>query len=51
MTITAAHYKAARQLLGWSQSRLGGKAGVSTTIVAYICERLVLTKSRRGRRN
>jgi transcriptional regulator with XRE-family HTH domain len=34
--ITAAHYKAARQLLGWSQSRLAGEAGVSATTVGYI---------------
>jgi transcriptional regulator with XRE-family HTH domain len=36
MIITAAHYKDARQLLGWSQSRLAGEAGVSATTVAYI---------------
>jgi transcriptional regulator with XRE-family HTH domain len=36
MIITAAHYKAARQLLGWSQSQLAGEAGVSATTVAYI---------------
>jgi DNA-binding XRE family transcriptional regulator len=29
MAITAAHFKAARQLLGWSQSRLAGEVGVS----------------------
>jgi transcriptional regulator with XRE-family HTH domain len=34
--LTAAHYKAARQLLSWSQSRLAGEAGVSATTVAYI---------------
>jgi transcriptional regulator with XRE-family HTH domain len=36
MTITAAHFKAARNLLGWSQSRLAGEAGVSATTVGYI---------------
>jgi transcriptional regulator with XRE-family HTH domain len=36
MMITGAHYKAARQLLGWGQSRLAGEAGVSTTTVADI---------------
>jgi DNA-binding XRE family transcriptional regulator len=34
--ITAAHYKGARQLLGWSQSRLAGEAGISTTTVATV---------------
>ena len=36
MIPTAAHYKAARQLLGWSQSRHAGEAGVSATTVGYI---------------
>jgi transcriptional regulator with XRE-family HTH domain len=36
MTITAAQLKAARQLLGWSQSRLGGEAGVSATTIGQI---------------
>ena len=36
MAITAAHFKAARQLLGWSQSRLAGEVGVSESAVAYI---------------
>jgi transcriptional regulator with XRE-family HTH domain len=36
MMITAAHYKDARQLLGWSQSRLAGEAGVSTTTVGKV---------------
>jgi transcriptional regulator with XRE-family HTH domain len=36
MAITAAHFKAARQLLGWSQSRLAGEVGVSENAVAYI---------------
>jgi DNA-binding XRE family transcriptional regulator len=36
MIITAAHYKAARQLLGWSQSRLAGEAGISKTTVATV---------------
>jgi transcriptional regulator with XRE-family HTH domain len=36
MTITAAHFRAGRQLLGWSQSRLAGEVGVSESAVAYI---------------
>jgi transcriptional regulator with XRE-family HTH domain len=36
MIVTAAHFKAARHLLGWSQSRLAGEAGVSATTVGYI---------------
>jgi transcriptional regulator with XRE-family HTH domain len=36
MIITASHYKAARQLLGWSQSRLAGEAGVNATTARYI---------------
>jgi transcriptional regulator with XRE-family HTH domain len=36
MAITAAHFKAARQLVGWSQSRLAGEVGVSESAVAYI---------------
>jgi transcriptional regulator with XRE-family HTH domain len=35
MTITGAQ-KAARGLLGWSQSRLAGEAGVSATTIVYI---------------
>jgi transcriptional regulator with XRE-family HTH domain len=35
MTITPAQFKAARLLLGWTQSELGGQAGVSATTVAY----------------
>jgi transcriptional regulator with XRE-family HTH domain len=36
MTTVAAHFKSARQLLSWSQSRLAGEAGVSATTVGYI---------------
>jgi DNA-binding XRE family transcriptional regulator len=36
MTIAAAHFRAGRQLLGWSQSRLAGQVGVSESAVAYI---------------
>jgi transcriptional regulator with XRE-family HTH domain len=35
MTITPAQVKAARLLLGWTQSELAGQAGVSATTVAY----------------
>jgi transcriptional regulator with XRE-family HTH domain len=35
MTITPAQVKEARLLLGWTQSELGGQAGVSATTVAY----------------
>jgi transcriptional regulator with XRE-family HTH domain len=34
MTITGAQVKAARQLLGWSQSRLAGEVGVSASNIA-----------------
>jgi DNA-binding XRE family transcriptional regulator len=34
MTISPAQVKAARQLLGWSQDVLGGKAGLSKTSIA-----------------
>jgi transcriptional regulator with XRE-family HTH domain len=35
MTITPAQVKAARLLLGWTQSELAGQAGGSATTVAY----------------
>ena len=35
MSITPEQVKAARLLLGWTQSELGGHAGVSATTVAY----------------
>jgi transcriptional regulator with XRE-family HTH domain len=35
MTITPAQVKAARLLLGWTQSDLAGQAGVSATTVTY----------------
>jgi transcriptional regulator with XRE-family HTH domain len=35
MTITAAQLKAARQLLGWSQSQLAAEARVSPTSVSH----------------
>ena len=36
MIITAAQFKAARQLLGWSQSELAGQVGVSKTTISYV---------------
>jgi transcriptional regulator with XRE-family HTH domain len=36
MAISGAQFKAARQLLGWSQSRLAGEAGVSATTIGYV---------------
>jgi transcriptional regulator with XRE-family HTH domain len=36
MTITGAQVRAARQLLGWSQSRLAGEVGVSTSNIAKL---------------
>jgi transcriptional regulator with XRE-family HTH domain len=36
MTIIAAQLKAARQLLGWSQSRLAGEVGVSATNISKL---------------
>ena len=36
MIITAAQSKAARQLLGWSQSELAGQVGVSKTTISYM---------------
>jgi transcriptional regulator with XRE-family HTH domain len=35
MTITADQVKAARKLLGWSQSELAGQSGVSATTIGY----------------
>jgi transcriptional regulator with XRE-family HTH domain len=35
MTITPGQVKAARKLLGWSQSELAGHAGVSASTVGY----------------
>jgi DNA-binding XRE family transcriptional regulator len=36
MTITAAQFKAAHRLFGWSQSRLAGEADVSATTIATV---------------
>jgi transcriptional regulator with XRE-family HTH domain len=36
MIVSGAQFKEARRLLGWSQSRLAGEAGVSTTTVATV---------------
>jgi transcriptional regulator with XRE-family HTH domain len=48
--ITAAHFKAARRLLRWSQSRLAGEVGVSESAVAYIERGLRPAKSNLGMR-
>jgi transcriptional regulator with XRE-family HTH domain len=36
MIITAVQLKAARRLLGWSQSELAGQIGVSKTTISYM---------------
>jgi transcriptional regulator with XRE-family HTH domain len=35
-TATSVQFKAARRLLGWSQSKLAGEAAVSATTIGYI---------------
>jgi transcriptional regulator with XRE-family HTH domain len=36
MMISGEQFKSARQLLGWSQSRLAGEVGVSATTIGYL---------------
>ena len=36
MTITGAQVKAARQLLGWTPSELGGQTGVSSSTIGHL---------------
>ena len=36
MTVTGAQFRAARLLLGWSQSRLAGEVGVSASNIAKL---------------